>query len=127
LHLCPTFQTTTGFLSSENWRRWEGSLPEWRPYRKGSEASIVPQYNFEIPIIGQKIVQPSACGCRKKVLTSSFGAFRKVLFLYRQKGGEISSGRAKQSSDVFRFWNGAVAPASYQDLFPYLFPFKIPD
>jgi hypothetical protein len=44
------FQTTTGFLSAENCKRWEGSLFESLPYLSGSEASTAPQYSFDIPI-----------------------------------------------------------------------------
>jgi hypothetical protein len=78
LHLCPTFQTTTGFLSWENWRRWAGSFPEWRPYRKGSEASMVPQYNFEIPIILKNTDWRSAFSWQLKFLAFFKAAHSRI-------------------------------------------------
>ena len=51
LHLRDMFQTTTGFLSLENWRRCEGSFPDSLWYRRTSPGSTAPQYSFEIPII----------------------------------------------------------------------------
>jgi hypothetical protein len=37
-----TFQTTTGFLSAEKWRRCGGIRDEFRPYRKASADVAVP-------------------------------------------------------------------------------------
>jgi hypothetical protein len=57
------FQTTTGFLSAENWSRWDGRSPDCLPYRKASEGSTVPQYSFDMPIIGSLFLK-SCNPCR---------------------------------------------------------------